>query len=222
MVSIDLATWALKFHVGKLVMSLDEIRAKVDATQIEKYVTTKIKNIEKVSDTFGQLIQDKSRTIINKNHTVDTGQLINSIKKETHTTDNKISTQVYSGTNYARFIHEGTDHKGTNKVHARFVSFKTAPSLRLWAIRKGVIYQSNITGNKRSKLKVTDTNWRYKSKNGKETSIDITNGGLMVKNEPLKFLETPFELYKDKYIERIGKELSKWESTFITLNLANL
>lgn len=107
---------------------------------IEQYGNEFAQEVSRVTQTFTQRIQRDAREHLRTEGKVDSGALINSIKEEVHLYNGKVIGQVYSGTKYARFIHEGAKHEGTEIVPF-FVSFQVAPSLRQWAIRKGVLYQ---------------------------------------------------------------------------------
>ncbi|OON99152.1 MAG: hypothetical protein ATN35_02030 [Epulopiscium sp. Nele67-Bin004] len=187
----------------------DRINVEIDATSLKElekiYTVDKVNEIVDITNTFTQKIQADARTIIRCAPHVDSGRLINSIKATTKTNSNTITGQVASATDYARFIHEGADHKGTNNIHPFFVPFKLAPSLLVWAKRKGVIYQKTNSGNRR-KVAVSGGNWYMTSKkNGKEYRVDTVKGGLQVKIEPTKFLQTPFNQYESKYLQALER-----------------
>ena len=168
----------------------------------ELYGDDFVKEVVKVTKTFTQKVQRESRNILNSEGRKDTGHLIQSIKEEVNLYNQRVLGQVYSGTKYARFIHEGAKHKGSEIVPF-FVSFSVAPSLRKWAIRKGVIYQKRKDGQRR-KRRSKEAKWYITSKKtGKEYPVNIETGGLKVHIQPTKFLEKPFERYKKQYIQKL-------------------
>lgn len=171
----------------------------------ELYGNDFAKEVVRVTKTFTQRIQRDARETLVTEGKVDSGALVNSIKEEVRLYNAKVLGQVYSGTKYARFIHEGAKHEG-EEIVPFFVSFKKAPSLRQWAIRKGIIYKR--TNNRRTTMdKLLGRNkdkWYMTSqKTGKEYRVDIKKGGLKVNIQPTLFLEKPFERYKEQYLRKV-------------------
>lgn len=181
-----------------------EINRRDYQNLVNQYGNEKLDKVIKATRTFTQKVQRDARQVLRRgeNKKVNTGQLINSIKQQVNVYNGLVIGQVYSGVKYARFIHEGAKHEG-DKVVPFFVSFKTAPSLRKWAMQKGVIYQKTKTGE-RSTGKVTLNRWYMTSKKtGKEYAVNLKYGGLYVMNKPTKFLEIPFEKYRGQYIQKV-------------------
>ncbi len=168
----------------------------------ETYGNDFVQEVVNVTKSFTQRVQRDARTLLREENKIDSGSLINSIKEEVQIYNSRVLGQVYSGTKYARFIHEGAKHEG-EEIVPFFVSFKTAPSLRQWAIRKGVIYQKRKDGQRRKRRSVTDQWYMTSKKTGKEYPINLDTGGLKVHIQPTKFLEKPFERYKNQYIQKL-------------------
>ena len=174
---------------------------------INKYGNEKVEQIIGITHTFSQKVQAEAREILKSQGKVDSGTLINRIKYQVNMYNNRVVGQVYAGTKYARFIHEGAKHKGS-EITPFFVSFNTAPSLRQWAIRKGVLYQKRKDGQIRKTKKSGDKWYITSSKTRKEYSVNIKTGGMKVKIEPIKYLEIPFEKYVDQYIHKVSKVMT--------------
>lgn len=168
----------------------------------ELYGNDFAKEVVRVTKTFTQRIQRDARENLVTEGKVDSGALINSIKEEVRLYNAKVIGQVYSGTKYARFIHEGAKHEGTEIVPF-FVSFQVAPSLRQWAIRKGVLYQKRKDGQRRRRRSREAPWYMTSQKTGKEYRVDIKKGGLKVNIQPTLFLEKPFERYKEQYLRKV-------------------
>ncbi len=177
--------------------------------QLEKdYTIDKVNQIINVTDAMNMKIADEAREILRNKHK-NKGDLINSIKTTVNSKNNVITGQVSSAKDYARFVHEGVDHKGTSEVHPMLVRFRVAPSLLSWAKSKGVVYQKRNDGTKRKTNTANGAWYMTSKKTGKEYRVDVANGGLMVKIEPSKFLEIPFKKYEKKYIQEIERIFSK-------------
>lgn len=148
-------------------------------------------------------IQDESKDIIDRAGHVDSGELIDTIQRDITTGGGDIVGEVYAGTKYARFIHEGAKHEGS-EIKPHFVPFAVNPerSLLTWAIRNKVIYQKRKDGRMRKTKKPGDQ-WYFMNKRGKEYPINIRTGGLLVKQEPVKFFSTPFARLVPAYLERM-------------------
>lgn len=185
----------------------DKVNIQVDQVALQNLINTygedKVQEVIQITRTFTQKVQRDARSILKESGRVNSGQLINSIKQQVNAYNNKVIGQVYSKTKYARFIHEGAKHEGAEIVPF-FVSFTIAPSLRQWAIRKGVMYQKRKDGQKRKSKKTGDKWYMTSKKTGEEYAVNIKTGGMKVHIKPMKFLEVPFEKYEEQYIQKVS------------------
>jgi len=155
----------------------------------EKYGTDLVNKAIKVVDKYTLKIEKEAKKIIDEEGYRDTGKLINSIHSSVVAYARKVQGEVNAGAEYARFIHEGAEHKG-NKLVPHFVSFAVAKGLFMWAKRHGVIEKINGT-------------WWYIDKNNQEHAIDIKTGGLRVYTKQIKFFEKPFESFKKEFVKEM-------------------
>lgn len=178
----------------------DEVRVELNQEDIKKfreaYGEELFDKILVITQTYNQKIATDAKEMIRQEERIDTGRLRNSIKSSAKVYANKVVGEVYSGTKYARFIHEGAKHQGS-KIVPHFVSFSVAPSLYVWAKKHNLI--ETINGS----LYFID------KKNQEHAITDIKKSGLMVYSKPIKFLETPFEKYKSQYIKDLKRLVSE-------------
>lgn len=185
-----------------------EVNIQVDPVALQNLINTygeeKVGEVVQITQTFTQKVQREARDILKQKGRVDTGGLIDSIKQQVNTYNHKVIGQVYTSSKYARFIHEGARHEGATTVPF-FVSFKIAPGLRQWAIRKGVIYQKRKDGEKRKTRKAGDAWYMKSKKTGQEYRVNLQKGGMRVHIKETKFLEVPFEKYVDQYLHKVNR-----------------
>ncbi len=172
----------------------DEVRIELNQDDINKIKQTYgeeiFNKVLTITQTYNQKITTEAKEIIRRENRIDTGRLRNSIKSSAKTYASKVVGEVYSGTKYARFIHEGAKHQGSGLV-SHFVPFSVAPSLLVWAKRHKLI-------------EVINGVYCFIDKhNGEHPIKDINRSGLMVYSKPIKFLEEPFNKYKPKYISEL-------------------
>lgn len=184
---------------------MDDIRISIDDERLNqllaRYGETLTQKALQLTRTYQAKLQRDAQLIISDAGHVDTGRLVNAIKQKTETKDGKIVGEVYAGTDYARFIHEGAKHEG-EQIKPHFVSFAAAPSLLLWAKRNKVIYQKQDDGRLRRRAKA-GARWYMMNAKGKEYPIDLEKGGLMVKQEAVKYLTVPFSRLAPEYLARM-------------------
>lgn len=194
---------------------MDRIRIVIDDTSLadleNRYGAELTQKAVRITNTYIQKVQRDAQDIIANAGHVDTGRLVNSIKSKVKGNSQKVTGEVYAGTKYARFIHEGAKHEG-DKIVPHLVPFSVAPSLLIWAKRNKVIYQKETDGTMRKKRAREGKSWYIMSKRGKghrEYRIDIENGGLMVKQEPVKYFTIPFEKLAPEYLEKMAEAISE-------------
>lgn len=172
---------------------MDSFQIHVDTADLEaladRYGAAAARALQ-ITQTYTQKLQREARRQIESAGRVDTGRLVQAIQPATRAEAGSILGTVSAGTKYARFIHEGAMHQGDGKIVPHFVPFSIAPSLLLWAKRNKVVYQK-------------EDKWYFKGKSGKEYRINIKKGGLMVKQEPVKFFEAPFEQLAPAYFNAL-------------------
>lgn len=192
---------------------MDRIRIVIDDTSLaeleNRYGAALTQKALRITNTYVQKVQRDAQEIIAEAGHKDTGRLVDSVKSKVKGSSQKVTGEVYAGTKYARFIHEGAKHEG-NKIVPHYVPFSVNPekSLLLWAIRKKVIYQKKKNGKMR-KTNKAGGNWYFMSKKGKEYPIDVNTGGLMVKQEPVKYFTIPFEKLAPEYLEKMAAAISE-------------
>lgn len=190
---------------------MDRIRIVIDDTSLadleNRYGAELTQKAVRITNTYIQKVQRDAQDIIANAGHVDTGRLVNSIKSKVKGNSQKVTGEVYAGTKYARFIHEGAKHEGESIV-PHYVPFSVAPSLFIWAKRNKVIYQKKKDGTMRKTNKVGG-NWYFISKKGREYPIDVNTGGLMVKQEPVKYFTIPFEKLAPEYLEKMAEAISE-------------
>lgn len=169
----------------------DEVRIELNQDDINKLKQTYGEEIFNkvlvITQTYNQKITTEAKEIIKQEQKIDTGRLRNSIKSSAKVYANKVVGEVYSGTKYARFVHEGAKHQG-NELVSHFVSFGKVPSLLIWAKRHKLI-------------EIINGSYYFIDKNNQEHPIDdINESGLNVYSKAIKFLEEPFNKYKPMYI----------------------
>ena len=124
----------------------------------------------------------------------NTGDLINLIKPSVRIYANRVVGEIKAGTNYAKFIHDGAKHDGS-QVKPHFVSFGVAPSLLAWAMRH-------------KKVKMIGGKWYFIDKQGQKSRIkNIAKSGMVVSQQPLKYFEKPFKKYAQKYVDELRRLL---------------
>lgn len=194
---------------------MDRIRIVIDDSSLaeleNRYGAALTQKALRITNTYVQKVQTQAQDIIAEAGHVDTGRLVNSIKSQVTGSSQKVTGEVYAGSNYARFIHEGAKHDG-EKIVPHLVPFKVAPSLLVWAKRNKVIYQKETDGTMRKKRARKGKSWYIMSKRGKghrEYRIDIETGGLMVKQEPVKYFTIPFEKLAPEYLEKMAAAISE-------------
>lgn len=194
---------------------MDRIRIVIDDTSLaeleNRYGAALTQKALRITNTYVQKVQTQAQDIIAEAGHVDTGRLVNSIKSQVTGSSQKVTGEVYAGSNYARFIHEGAKHDG-EKIVPHLVPFKVAPSLLVWAKRNKVIYQKETDGTMRKKRARKGKSWYIMSKRGKghrEYRIDIETGGLMVKQEPVKYFTVPFEKLAPEYLEKMAAAIGE-------------
>lgn len=185
----------------------DRINVVIDDTDLayleHRYGAKLMNKALRVTNLYVSHMQRNAQVIINDSGHVDTGKLVGSIKSKVNASNRKITGEVYSGSKYARFIHEGAKHEG-EEIKPHFVPFAVAPSLLTWAKRNKVIYQKQASGRLRKNPR-RNGDWYFMSKKGKEYPISVQKGGLMVKQEPVKFFSLPFEQLAPEYLERMAQ-----------------
>lgn len=192
---------------------MDRIRIVIDDTSLadleNRYGAELTQKAVRITNTYIQKVQRDAQDIIANAGHVDTGRLVNSIKSKVKGNSQKVTGEVYAGTKYARFIHEGAKHEGESIV-PHYVPFAVNPekSLLTWAIRNRVIYQKRKEGRMRKTNKSGDK-WYFMSRKGKEYPVDIKTGGLMVKQEPVKYFTIPFEKLAPEYLEKMAEAISE-------------
>lgn len=172
------------------MISIDATNLKQLEIKYGEELTNKAKNI---ISKYVSIIERDAKQIINDEEKIDTGRLLNSIKSSLsiYANLNGLAGKVYSGTKYARFIHEGAEHDGNN-IKPHFVKFSTAPSLLKWAIRH-------------KKIEKINGDYCFIDNNNQEHVINnIKNSGMMVYNKPIKFFEIPFEKIKDEFVREMS------------------
>lgn len=194
---------------------MDRIRIVIDDRSLQelehRYGSALTQKALRVTSTYIMKLQRDAQGMIHDAGHVDTGRLVNSIKSRVNAGNKKITGETYAGTDYARFIHEGAKHEG-DKIVPHLVPFSVAPSLLIWAKRNKVIYQKETDGTMRKKRAREGKSWYIMSKRGKghrEYRIDIENGGLMVKQEPVKYFTIPFEKLAPEYLEKMAAAISE-------------
>lgn len=178
----------------------DEVRVGLNQEDIKKFRETYgeeiFDKILTITQTYNQKIATDAKEIIKQYEKIDTGRLRNSIKSSAKVYANKVVGEVYSGTKYARFIHEGSKHQGS-KIVPYFVSFSAAPSLYVWA-------------KKHNLIKTINEKQYFIDKKGQQHLIkNIRESGLMVYSKAIKFFETPFEKYKVQYVKDLKRLVSE-------------
>lgn len=167
----------------------DSIRIHVKDNTIDqlyhKYGEDAAKKAIRLVSKFTEMVERDAKKNIKEAGQIDTGRTRNAIKNSTLVYFNRIVGQVYAGTKYARFLHEGAEHEEDETIIPHFVPFSVAPSLAAWAIRHKVIEQRK-------------GKWVL-AKSGK--SINIHRGGLRVKTEPSKFMEKAVESNKEQFFQ---------------------
>lgn len=190
---------------------MDRIRIVIDETSLEElenqFGAALTQKAVRITNTYVQKVQRDAQAIIADAGHVDTGKLVNSMKSKTTSDGQTIIGEVYAGTKYARFIHEGAKHEGEHIV-PHFVLFTKAPSLLIWAKRNKVIYQKKKDGRMR-KTNKADGDWYFISKSGREYPIDVVSGGLVVKQEPVNYFSIPFEKLAPEYLEKMAAAVSE-------------
>lgn len=164
----------------------------------------------RVTNTYTRSLQREATRLIREAGHVNEGKLANSITKNVSLKDGVIRGEVNAATEYALFIHEGAKRVGGKSI-PHFVPFKVAPSLLLWAKRVGVIYEKSVADQspdedaqpKKRGRKKKKKQWYFKSAKGKEYPIDVKKGGLMVKQEAVKYFEKPLEKLSPEYFEKL-------------------
>lgn len=146
-----------------------------------------------ITRSYAKKIQSEARTMLQEKGRISSGQLVQSIQPEVSESGGIVQGQVNAAAPHARFIHEGAMHDGSQIV-PHFVSFAVAPSLQRWAKLNRVIYQKQ-------------GRWYFKGKSGKEHSINIEKGGMMVKQDPVPYFRVPFETLCPEYFEKIKEIL---------------
>lgn len=187
----------------------DRISVTVDQKHFENLVNQfgerMVNDAIRVTRDYTQKVQSEAREIIRDSGHVDTGAMLNRIQTLVDTTRLGVKGEVNNAVKYARFWHEGAQHKSDTELEKHFVSFAVAPSLLKWAKKHGVIYQKTNKGSARKKA-VKGGQWYMKSKKtDKEYSVNVETGGLMVQAEQLKYLEIPFNNCIDSYLNRIAE-----------------
>lgn len=198
----------------------DRFSININQEQINSFTRRYTSDFEdkviNLTNLYNMKIARDAKNIITNENRVDTGYLRNSIKiKKARKIRNIIRSEIYSGTKYGRFVHEGAEHNGNNIV-PHFVPFNKAPSLLSWAKRHRIIYKKMGGTSRKRGLKGKIRNlkskllgdWYFKSRDGKEHKINISKGGLLVKMEPTKFFEKPVEKYKDEYADKLRRLLN--------------
>lgn len=175
-----------------------ELEIRIDTASLEqlalRYGSEAAARALHTTRIYTQKLEQEARKMLKEKHKVNTGALIQNIQPNVAEYGGTVQGQVNSSVPYSRFIHEGAKHD-EEQIVPHFVPFAIAPSLRLWAIRNKVIYK------KKDK-------WYFKSKKtGKEYTIDIVEGGLKVKQEPIPYFEAPFEKLSPEYFEQIKEIL---------------
>lgn len=107
----------------KINLNLDSIE---QLKQI--YGENLINKIYSITTDYNQRIIRDAKEILRTEDKIDTRRLRNSIKQSARVYSTRFINSIYSGTKYARFVHEGAEHKDS-KIVPHFVSFKTAPYL---------------------------------------------------------------------------------------------
>ncbi len=172
-----------------------ELSANIKSSDLERikkqYGEELTKKIVKVTEKYNSLIQREAKSIIKNKGAVDTGRLLNSVKSSVKTYGGKVKGEVSADAKYSKFVHDGT--KNTKPF---FVPFRVAPSLLDWAIRHG-------------KIKRRKKGYSFISSSGKEYSIgkNLKKSGMLVFHKGIKFIEKPFQEYKDEYVKEFTRLL---------------
>ena len=190
---------------------MDQIRVAIDDNDLnvleQRYGAALTQKALRVTNTYVMKLQRDAQVLINEAGHVDTGRLANSIKSKVNADSEKVTGEVYAGTKYARFIHEGAQHEG-EEIVPHFVPFAVAPSLLIWAKRNKVIYQKQSDGRMRKRHKSGD-NWYMMNARGQEYPVDVKKGGLPVKQQPVKYFSVPFARLAPEYLARMAAAITE-------------
>lgn len=171
-----------------------ELDISINDADIEElyreYGEETVRKAEQITRKYAALVQREAREIIAKEGHIDTSRLVNSILIMVQGNSEGILGRTYTDLKHAGYIHDGTKHVSEDNLVPHFVSFKTAPSLLAWGKRKKVIVKEG-------------KEWYLKNKDGKKYKIDTQNGGLMLQQKALKFLDIPFEKYEPMFIREM-------------------